>query len=244
MKKKSLVTLITVPIVAVMVTGYFYTAKPDVVSAQREVTTAADKAAISGKIEYIKETLSDGSYTVRIRDKENLTEVTEEYRDNKLQSKIIIEDKGKKITSVGRDHETGKLVGRTWTMPENLAAENERLLGISLLEKQKEEFQSQDWSFVESNARPLSSESGLTQAESENEYQKEVVTIDEKTGLPIKREIFTKDKNGNITGSFSKTEEYKYLDSIPNKIQGLTSEEEVDMKEVPAPVIEDKVLEG
>lgn len=246
MKNKKLAALITVPLVIVVVvaTGYFYPSTPNVVSAQSVVTAAADKAASSSKIEYIKVTSSDGSYTVRIRDRESLTEVTEEYRNNKLQSKIIIEDKGKKITSIGRDIETGKLVGRTWTMPENLSAENEKLLGISLLEKQKEELHSQNWNIVESNSRSSSAESDLTQAVSEDKLHKEVVTIDEETGLPIKREIFEKDIRGNIIGSSSSIEEYKYLDSNPNEIHSLTSGEAVEMQEVPAPVIEDRVVGG
>lgn len=244
MKSKKLATFLIIPLVLVVVTGYFYTGKSNEVSAQSVVTAAADKAVTNSKIEYIKETLSDGSYTIRIRDRDNLTEVTEEYRNDKLYSKIIIEDKGKKITSIGRDIETGKLVGRTWTMPENLSAENEKLLEVSLLEKQKEELQSKSWTVVESDSRSLSAESDLTQAVAEDDQQKEIVTIDEKTGLPIKREIFVKDKAGNIIGSHSSTEEYKYLDSTPNKIQSLTSGEEVDIQEIAAPIVEDKVLGG
>jgi uncharacterized protein (UPF0333 family) len=243
-KSKKLATFLIIPLVLVVSTGYFYAGNSNEVSAQSIVTSAADKAATNSKIEYIKETLSDGSYTIRIRDRENLTEVTEEYRNNKLQSKIIIEDKGKKVTSIGRDIETGKLVGRTWTIPENLSAENEKLLEISLLEKQKEELQSQDWTILESSSRSLSNESDLTQVVSEDEIHKEVVTIDDNTGLPIKREIFVKDKAGNITGSLSSTQEYKYLDSTPNKIQSLTSGEEVDIQEIAAPIVEDKVLGG
>jgi hypothetical protein len=245
MKNKKFVTLITVPLVVVVVaTGYFYNGTPNVVSAQSVVTDAADKAVNSSKIEYIKVTSSDGSYTVRIRDRENLTEVTEEYRNNKLQSKLIIEDKGEKITSIGRDIETGKLVGKTWTMPENLSAENERLLEISLLEKQKEELRSQNWSIVESNSRSTSVEYDLTQAVSEDNLHKEVVTIDEKTGLPIKREFFEKDILGNIISSSSSTEEYKYLDSYPKNVQSLTTGEAVEIQEIPAPVVEDKILGG
>lgn len=135
-------------------------------------------------------------------------------------------------------------MGRTWTIPENLSAENEKLLEISLLEKQKEELQSQDWTIIKSSSRSLSNESDLTQVVSEDETHKEVVTIDDNTGLPIKREIFVKDKTGDITGSLSSTQEYKYLDSTPNKIQSLTSDEEVDIQEIAAPIVEDKVLGG
>ncbi|MNJ02076.1 hypothetical protein D3C73_1619030 [compost metagenome] len=71
-----------------------------------------------------------------------------------------------------------------------------------------------------------------------------MVTIDKETGLPIKREIFEKDIRGNIIGSSSSIEEYKYLDSNPNEIHSLTSGEAVEMQEVPAPVIEDRVLGG
>ncbi|KGP78102.1 MULTISPECIES: hypothetical protein [Paenibacillus] len=245
MKKKTMVSILTLPLVAVTVSGYMYLNKPTVVSAQSDVVSAANKATQS-KVEYIKETLEDGSYIVRIRDRENLIEITEEYRDNQLHNKLIIEDGGKKITSYGRDFETGKLVGNTWTMPENLAAENEKLLQISLLENAKEELQSQDWTVLENAGTQSLSAAGSNEqiAVSEDDYHKEIVTIDESTGLPSKRVIYVKDKSGNVVGSSTKQEEYKYLDSMPVKIQSLAPEESVEIKEIPAPVIEDKVLEG
>ncbi|NUU73877.1 hypothetical protein HP552_01030, partial [Paenibacillus xylanilyticus] len=144
------------------------------------------------------------------------------------------------------DFETGKLVGNTWTMPENIAAENEKLLQISLLEEAKNELESQDWTVLESNEMKslTSSDKNEQQALAEDDLHKEIVTIDLDTGLPTKREIFTKDKEGNIIGSSTKTEEYKYLDSMPMKIQSFGPEESIEITEIPAPVIEDKVLEG
>ncbi|KGP78402.1 hypothetical protein [Paenibacillus sp. MAEPY2] len=245
MKKKTLASLLTLPLAAVAVSGYMYLNQPTIVSAQSDVLSAANKAT-QGKVEYIKETMEDGSYIIRYRDRENLTEITEEYRDNQLHNKLVIEDGGKKITSYGRDFETGKLVGNTWTMPENIAAENEKLLQISLLEEAKNELESQDWTVLESNEMKslTASDKNEKQALAEDDLHKEIVTIDLDTGLPTKREIFTKDKEGNIIGSSTKTEEYKYLDSIPMKIQSFGPEESIEITEIPAPVIEDKVLEG
>lgn len=245
MKKKTLVSLLTIPLVAASVSGYMYLNEPSVVSAQSDVESAALKAT-QGKIDYIKESFEDGSYIVRYRDRVNLTEITEEYRDNQLHNKLIIEDGGKKITSYGRDFETGKLVGNTWTMPDNIAAENEKLLQISLLENAKEELQSQDWTALEAAGTKSRSatQSNEQKAVSEDNLHKEVVTFDVNTGLPTKRVIYQKDKNGEIVTSSTKTEEYKYLDSMPMKIQSFAPEESVEIKEIPAPVIEDKVLEG
>ncbi|KGP78400.1 MULTISPECIES: hypothetical protein [Paenibacillus] len=245
MKKKTMASLLTLPLAAVAVSGYMYLNQPTIVSAQSDVLSAANKAT-QGKVEYIKETMEDGSYIIRYRDRENLTEITEEYRDNQLHNKLVIEDGGKKITSYGRDFETGKLVGNTWTMPENIAAENEKLLQISLLEEAKNELESQDWTVLESNEMKslTSSDKNEQQALAEDDLHKEIVTIDLDTGLPTKREIFTKDKEGNIIGSSTKTEEYKYLDSMPMKIQSFGPEESIEITEIPAPVIEDKVLEG
>ncbi|WP_336765030.1 hypothetical protein [Paenibacillus sp. USHLN196] len=245
MKKKTLVSLLTIPLVAASVSGYMYLNEPSIVSAQSDVESAALKAT-QGKIDYIKESFEDGSYIVRYRDRVNLTEITEEYRDNQLHNKLVIEDGGKKITSYGRDFETGKLVGNTWTMPDNIAAENEKLLQISLLENAKEELQSQDWTVLETagTQSPSAIESNEQNAVSEDNLHKEVVTIDVNTGLPTKRVIYQKDKNGEIVTSSTKTEEYKYLDSMPMKIQSFVPEESVEIKEIPAPVIEDKVLEG
>lgn len=245
MKKKTLVSLLTIPLVAASVSGYMYLNEPSIVSAQSDVESAALKAT-QGKIDYIKESFEDGSYIVRYRDRVNLTEITEEYRDNQLHNKLIIEDGGKKITSYGRDFETGKLVGNTWTMPDNIAAENEKLLQISLLENAKEELQSQDWTALEAAGTKSRSatQSNEQKAVSEDNLHKEVVTIDVHTGLPTKRVIYQKDKNGEIVTSSTKTEEYKYLDSMPMKIQSSATEESVEIKEIPAPVNEDKVLEG
>jgi len=244
-KKKTLVSLLTIPLVAASVSGYMYLNEPSVVSAQSDVESAALKAT-QGKIDYIKESFEDGSYIVRYRDRVNLTEITEEYRDNQLHNKLIIEDGGKKITSYGRDFETGKLVGNTWTMPDNIAAENEKLLQISLLENAKGELQSQDWTVLETAGTQSRSatQSNEQKAVSEDELHKEVVTIDVNTGLPTKRVIYQKDKNGEIVTSSTKTEEYKYLDSMPMKIQSFAPEGSIEIKEIPAPVIEDKVLEG
>ncbi|MDT9721627.1 hypothetical protein QVE09_22240 [Paenibacillus sp. ClWae2A] len=245
MKKKTLVSILTIPLVAASVSGYMYLNEPSVVSAQSDVESAALKAT-QGKVDYIKESFEDGSYIVRYRDRVNLTEITEEYRDNQLHNKLIVEDGGKKITSYGRDFETGKLVGNTWTMPDNIAAENEKLLQISLLENAKEELRSQDWTVLEAAVTQSRSatQSNEQKAVSEDNLHKEVVTIDVNTGLPTKRVIYQKDKNGEIVTSSTKTEEYKYLDSMPMKIQNFAPEESVKIKEIPAPVIEDKVLEG
>ncbi|SEB27523.1 hypothetical protein [Paenibacillus sp. 276b] len=245
MKKKTIISLLTIPLVAVTMSGYMYFNQPTVVSAQSDVVSAANKAT-QGKVEYIKQTLEDGSYTVRYRDRVNLIEITEEYRDNQLHNKLIIEDGGKKITSYGRDFETGKLIGNTWTMPENLATENEKLLQISLLENAKEELKSQDWTVLETTETKSLSTAGSNEqkAVAEDDYHKEIVTIDLNTGLPTQRVIYEKDKNGKIVASSTKTEEYKSLDSMPVKIQSFGPEESIEIKEIPAPVIEDKVLEG
>ncbi|MET1176171.1 hypothetical protein ABWU89_31580, partial [Paenibacillus amylolyticus] len=105
-----------------------------------------------------------------------MTEITEEYRDNQLHNKLIIEDGGKKITSYGRDFDTGKLVGNTWTMPDNIAAENEKLLQISLLENAKEELQRQDWTVLETAGTQSRSatQSNEQKAVSEDNLHKEV----------------------------------------------------------------------
>ncbi|MET1176159.1 hypothetical protein ABWU89_31505, partial [Paenibacillus amylolyticus] len=87
MKKKTLVSLLTIPLVAASVSGYMYLNEPSVVSAQSDVESAALKAT-QGKIDYIKESFEDGSYIVRYRDRVNLTEITEEYRDNQLHNKL------------------------------------------------------------------------------------------------------------------------------------------------------------
>jgi len=244
-KKKTLVSILTITLVAASVSGYMYLNEPSVVSAQSDVESAGLKAT-QGKVDYIKESFEDGSYIVRYRDRVNLTEITEEYRDNQLHNKLIVEDGGKKITSYGRDFETGKLVGNTWTMPDNIAAENEKLLQISLLENAKEELRSQDWTVLEAAGSQSRSatQSNEQKAVSEDNLHKEVVTIDVNTGLPTKRVIYQKDKNGEIVTSSTKTEEYKYLDSMPMKIQSFAPEESEEIKEIPAPVIEDKVLEG
>lgn len=137
-------------------------------------------------------------------------------------------------------------MGNTWTMPKNIAAENAKLLQISLLENAKQELQKQKWTVLEpegAQARSLA-ENNEKQAVSEDELRKEIVTINVETGLPTKRVIYMKDKNGEIVSSTTKTEEYKYLDSLPMKVQKMTAEESVEIKEIPAPVIEDKVFEG
>ncbi|WP_339238804.1 hypothetical protein MKX40_30215 [Paenibacillus sp. FSL R5-0517] len=245
MKKKLWVSLLTIPLTFASVGGYVYLNQPTVVSAQSDVESAAQKSTHSN-VEYIKETLEDGSYNVRYRDRVNLIEITEEYRENKLYHKMIVEDGGKKVTSYGRDFESGKLVGNTWTMPKNIAAENAKLLQISLLENAKQELQKQKWTVLEpegAQARSLA-ENNEKQAVSEDELRKEIVTINVETGLPTKRVIYMKDKNGEIVSSTTKTEEYKYLDSLPMKVQKMTAEESVEIKEIPAPVIEDKVFEG
>lgn len=86
-----------------------YLNEPSIVSAQSDVESAALKAT-QGKIDYIKESFEDGSYIVRYRDRVNLTEITEEYRDNQLHNKLIIEDGGKKnhfVWSRFREREIG-----------------------------------------------------------------------------------------------------------------------------------------
>ncbi|WP_235332383.1 hypothetical protein [Paenibacillus terrae] len=122
-----------------------------------------------------------------------MSEITEEYVGGVLQNKIIVSEEGRRVTSIGRDHVTGTLVGNTWTLPENLASENKRILNISLMEEQKKEMKNQNW--VKS-LRPQS-DASLQEVVAENNLKKETVTIDTKTGLPVKREVFVKDKEGN-----------------------------------------------
>lgn len=237
MKKRTFIYVLTAPLIGVAIAGYLFINKDSVVSAQSDVIAAADKATKTN-IEYIKETQSEGNYIIRIRDKEKLTEITEEYLNDELQSKLIISENGKRVTSIGRDY-TGKLIGTTWTLPDNLALENKRLLEISLFEKQKEELTDQRWT---QSSKALTDNSHVKTVTSETEDRKEIVSIDENTGLPIKREILTKDDDSNWNTDTIKIEEYRYLDSIPMELQSI--EDQIDIKERPAPIIEDKPLEG
>ncbi|MEC0234523.1 hypothetical protein P4H71_09305 [Paenibacillus kribbensis] len=242
MKKKTLTGILAVPLVVVAASGFFYLNTDRVVSAQSETIAAADKATNS-QVEYIKisvssSTYSDSSYSIRIRDRKNLSEVTEEYVGGVLQNKIIVSEEGRRVTSIGRDLVTGKLVGNTWTLPVNLASENKKILNISLMEEQKKEMKNQNW--VKS-LRPQSNAS-LQEVVAESNLKKETVTIDTKTGLPVKREVFVKDKEGNWTEDSVRVEEYKYLDSMPMNLQKLN--DEVEIKEITAPIKEDKLLKG
>ncbi|WP_336078384.1 hypothetical protein [Paenibacillus sp. 203] len=51
-----------------------------------------------------------------------------------------------------------------------------------------------------------------------------------------------KDKEGNWTEDSVRIEEYKYLDSMPMNLQRLN--DEVEIKEITAPIKEDKLLKG
>ncbi|WP_149096501.1 hypothetical protein [Paenibacillus terrae] len=230
MKKKTLTSIIAVPLVVAAASGIFYLNTDKVVSAQSETIAAADKATNS-QVEYIKisvssSTYSDSSYSIRIRDRKNLSEVTEEYVGGILQNKIIVSEEGSRVTSIGRDHETGKLVGNTWILPVNLANENKRILNISLMEEQKKEMKDQNW--VKS-LRPQS-DASLQEVVAENNLKKETVTIDSKTGLPVKREVFVKDKEGNWREDSVRVEEYKYLDSMPMNLQKWIGYTKLDRK--------------
>ncbi|MGW8958699.1 hypothetical protein [Paenibacillus sp. NPDC055715] len=243
MKKKILISALTVPLIVVAAASYLYLNTDTVVSAQSETIAAAEKST-SNKVEYIKitvsnSTYSDLSYSIRIRDRKNLSEVTEEYVGGVLQNKIIVSEEGRRVTSIGRDHVTGKLVGNTWTLPVNLANENKRILNISLMEEQKKEMKDQNW--VKS-LRPQSNDASLQEVVAETNLKKETVTIDNKTGLPVKREVFVKDKEGNWTEDSVRVEEYKYLDSMPMNLQKMNDEAEI--KEITAPIKEDKLLKG
>ncbi|MGW8444306.1 hypothetical protein ACWGXJ_25710 [Paenibacillus sp. S33] len=242
MKEKTLISILAVPLVVVAASGFFYLNTDRVVSAQSETIAAADKATNS-QVEYIKisvssSTYSDSSYQIRIRDRKNLSEVTEDYVGGVLQNKIIVSEEGRRITSIGRNHVTGKLVGNTWTLPVNLANENKKILNISLMEEQKKEMKEQNW--VKS-LRPQSNDASLQEVVAETSLKKEVVTIDAK-GLPVKREVFVKDKEGNWTEDSVRVEEYKYLDSMPMNLQRMN--DEVEIKEITAPIKEDKLLKG
>lgn len=207
------------------------------VSAQSQVIEAADKS-ISGKVEYIKVSTSAEDYTVHVRDKIKLVEVSETYLNGQLQNKNIVSEGGKRVTSIGRDHETGKLVGTTWLLPKNIAAENERILKISLLEKQKEELKLKKWNMTQTLKEDGRS---LQQVTSEQTDQKEIVYIDELTGLPVKREIYLKDAQGEWKKDTEKIEEYKYFESLPFQFLSI---ENVEIKERPAPIKEDKIFAG
>lgn len=110
---------------------------------------------------------------------------------------------------------------------------------ISLFEKQKEELTDQRWT---QSSKALTDNSHVKTVTSETENRKEIVSIDENTGLPIKREILTKDDDDNWNTDTLKIEEYRYLDSISMELQSI--EDQIDIKERPAPIIEDKPLEG
>ncbi|CCC86436.1 hypothetical protein PPM_p0286 (plasmid) [Paenibacillus polymyxa M1] len=245
MKKKTLTSILAVPLVVAAASGFFYLNTDRVVSAQSETIAAADKATNS-QVEYIKisvssSTYSDSSYQIRIRDRKNLSEVTEDYVGGVLQNKIIVSEEGKRVTSIGRDHITGKLVGNTWILPVNLANENKRILNISLMEEQKKEMKNQNW--VKSlRPQSQSKDASLQEVVAEDKLKKETVTIDTNTGLPVKREVFVKDKEGNWTEDSVRVEEYKYLNSMPMNLQKLN--DEVEIKEITAPIKEDKLFKG
>lgn len=242
MKKKKVITIAAVPLgIAILGGSIMLSSYDSVVSAQSQVLSAAENATKTN-LEYIKVTTGDDpsvqSYTIRIRDKANLTEVSEDYVNGVLQSKIIISEKGSKVTSIGRDFTTNEMTGSTWTLPENLSKENERVLKISLLEEQKQQVTGQDW--VES--KDSFTKSGYKTAVSELKDRKDVVTIDESNGMLVKKETFIKNEDGIWKNKPSRVEEYKYLDSIPMNI--MRNDENIEIKERPAPIIEDKLFNG
>ncbi|GIO88100.1 hypothetical protein J25TS5_50320 [Paenibacillus faecis] len=236
MKKIQFIFLVLLSVTILFVTA-LYKAKDATVSAQSQVVEAADRIT-SGKVEYMKASTSKTNYTVHVRDKVHLMEVSETYLDGELQTKIVVSEGGKRVTSIGRDHATGKLAGTTWLLPEHIAAENARILKISLLEKQKEELKQKKW-----NRAHMLQENGQTllQATSKQADQKEIVFMDESTGLPVKREVYLKDRHGKWRQDAERIEEYKYLDSLPVEF---ISFEHVEIKERPAPVKKDELFAG
>lgn len=72
--------------------------------------------------------------------------------------------------------------------------------------------------------------------------RKDVVTIDESNGMLVKKETFIKNEDGIWKNKPSRVEEYKYLDSIPMNI--MRNDENIEIKERPAPIIEDKLFNG
>lgn len=236
MKKIQFVFVVLLGVSILFVTA-LYKAKDVTVSAQSEVIEAADRLT-SGKVEYIKASASKTNYTVHVRDKVHLMEVSETYLEGELQTKIVVSEGGKRVTSIGRDPATGKLVGTTWLLPELIAAENAKILKSSLLEKQKEELKRKKWN----KAHTLQEDGrNLQQATSEEADQKEIIFMDESTGLPVKREIYLKDRQGKWRKDTEWIEEYKYLDSLPVEFISL---ENVEVKERPAPIKKDELFAG
>lgn len=121
-------------------------------------------------------------------------------------------------------------MGTTWLLPKNIAAENERILKISLLEKQKEELKLKKWNMTQTLKEAGRS---LQQVTLEQTDQKEIVYIDGLTGLPVKREIYLKDAQGEWKKDTEKIEEYKYFESLPFQFLSI---ENVGIKERPAPI--------
>ncbi|MGF7036092.1 hypothetical protein J2T17_007143 [Paenibacillus mucilaginosus] len=160
---------------------------------------------------------SIGKSSEHYRDTVGGREVAISYRaDGSIENKIIVDQSGKRVTSIGYDEE-GKAEAFTWTLPNDIAEENKILLQESLLKDFKDQLTSENWEKAKDpNVIKVTKDKTVT-----------YVHIHEKNTIPIKKETFniSNDKENLIS-----SEEYMLKSTADSEFKI-----DVPVKEIVAP---------
>jgi hypothetical protein len=212
-KKKWVIRIALALILIITVISLFNNLSISHTDAQGIVHNSSIKVADS-HVEIIQATLPNDRVTIHIRDRRNLMDVSLEYANKELILQKIVsnEESETKIVSIGKDFTSGELVGSTWRLSEKATLENRTALKKSIVEEIIKKLQANEW-------RSVSEETiqgkKVDKVKSEHLDSVEFVYFDFETGLPVKQELFIKDKLDNPLSTAERIEEYSYLEAIP-----------------------------
>jgi len=194
-------------------------------------TEILDKAATQLEkdgIEYIKTTNPDGSYTEYWKDTYKLKERMDTYlADGTLLNSTIVTDGGSRVVTIGNDQ--GEIAGSTWTLPQEIVQQNEKSLKKSALEELKQELKSDKWKFKE---EVKIKDKTFKKISIESKNYEEVLTIDETTGLAVKREAYQIDAYGEKKLVKDQVEHYNKIKHDDKSDDIFKAKSNVDIKEI------------
>jgi hypothetical protein len=233
-KKKWLIRVVLALFVVITAISLFNNLPVSHTDAQGIVLDSATKVADS-HVEFIKTTLLDGSYMIHIRDRRSLIDVNLEYAHDKLILQKIVSNAEPEtiIVSVGKDFTSGELVGSTWQLSKTASLENKAALKASIIEEILKKLRGNKWSSV---SEEIINGIKVDKVKSNHLESVEFLYFDFKTGLPLRLEIFMKDKLGNPLESPERIEEYRYLETIPSEY---LNTKHVVIQKGPAPIQRD-----
>lgn len=236
-KYKKVLSITLIAVFALLIAFLKFSNKTSATTINEITNKAIENLENSNSIENIKITHADKSteeFWKEIGRGNFRTENRDEYGN--LINTLIICENGRRVINIS--YTNGKLEGETWVLPDKFAKANQEISKKSLFEDIINDIKSTKWNKLKQNM--LVEGRKVDKLSLAGKYYEEVLYTDNKTGFPIKRVSYRND-NGKKKLLEERFGEYKIINDDSGEVFKYG---DIELKEVPAPVVGDELGQG